>query len=284
MTQIGMNTVRLIALDMDRTLLSDDRRLSAANHNALTECVSRGITIAICSGRDLPATRAITDSFDFPLWLLIQNGSLVISPDGSAVRINTMTRTQAERVLSVLDEFGLPPVVYDVHPRSDHVWWQKDAYAAPGVLEFRRDHGSVIEFVDDMRTVLQADISHMEVFGTHTDIFGAAERFSQEPDVVTIANMSSSSPDKAFMGIYPSGTSKEAALENLCVELGISADEVMAIGDNLNDVGMVQWAGIGVMVANGPPQAREAADWIAPSNNESGVAAAIRRYVLDIES
>ena len=71
----------------------------------------------------------------------------------------------------------------------------------------------------------------------------------------------------------------DVATVNVVNLLGITPAEVMAIGDNLNDIGMVRWAGIGVMVGNGPDQALAAADWVAPSNNESGVAAAIERFL-----
>jgi Cof subfamily protein (haloacid dehalogenase superfamily) len=272
--------IDLIGIDLDRTLLDNRRQLSAANTHALQECIDNGLTIAVCSGRDLPATRAITGTWEFPTWLLMQNGSLVMSPDGDAVEIRRFTRGQADRVLNVLQKHKLAPVVYDVHPRSDHVWWQKDAVAAPGVLDFRREHGTIIEMVEDVRTLLDSEISHMEVFGSQAEIFDAVDEFSDDPEVSTIPNISTSSPDRAFMGIYPAGVAKEAALERLAERLNVDQDRVLAIGDNLNDVGMVLWAGVGVMVENGPAEARETADWIAPSNNESGVAAAIDRFVF----
>jgi Cof subfamily protein (haloacid dehalogenase superfamily) len=273
--------IDLIGIDLDRTLLDDLRQLSAANTRALLRCIDNGVTISICSGRDLPATRAITGTWEFPTWLLMQNGSLVMSPDGDAVEIRRFTRDQVNRVLNVLEKHHLAPVVYDVHPRSDHVWWQKDAKAAPGVLDFRRKHGTIIEMVDDVRSLLDSDISHMEVFGSQGEIFGAVEDFTNDAEVTTIPNISTSSPDKAFMGIYPAGVAKETALERLAERLGVGRERVLAIGDNLNDVGMVRWAGVGVMVENGPAEARKSADWIAPSNNESGVAAAIDRFVFD---
>lgn len=277
---IEQSPIRLVAVDLDRTLLDDNRKLSDRNRRALQRCIENGVQIAVCSGRDLPATRAITKDWQFPCWLVVQNGSLVLDPDVTAIDIRTFTQEQAVRVLDVLERHDLPPVVYDVHPNSHRVWWQRGAQAAPGVLEFRREHGSTIDFVDDMRTVLTQDISHMEVLEDASKIFAAERELASDSDVVTLANMSSSTKGRAMLGIYVAGTSKEQALARVAEINGIDATGVLAIGDNLNDIGMVQWAGIGVMVANGPDAARAVADWIAPSNNDSGVAVAIEKFVF----
>ncbi len=270
--------VKLIAIDLDRTLLDDDRSISDANRSALGAARDRGIVLAVCSGRDLPATLAITRDLALPCWYIVQNGSLVLDPSGGEVSTTAFPIETAVRVMNVLERRSLPPVVYDVHPRSDHVWWQKDAEAAPGVLDFRLQHGSIVEFVEDIRSVLVQPVSHFEVFGTTDAILDAEREFALDPDTVALANVSSSRPDFAFMGIYAAGASKEAALEAVAGRLGIAAEQVLAVGDNLNDVGMVRWAGTGVMVANGPSEALAAADWVAPANNDSGIAAAVRRY------
>ncbi len=272
--------IRLVAIDLDRTLLDDNRRLSDHNHRTLERCIANDVQIAVCSGRDLPATRAITNDWKFPCWLVVQNGSLVLDPEGVAIDIRTFTEEQAMRVLDVLERHELPPVVYDVHPNSHRVWWQRGAQAAPGVLEFRREHGSTIDIVDDMRTVLTQDISHMEVLEDASKIFAAERELASDPDVITLANMSASMKGRAMLGIYAAGTSKERALSRVAERIGVDASAVLAIGDNLNDIGMVQWAGVGVMVANGPDAARAVADWIAPTNNDSGVAVAIEKFVF----
>ena len=271
--------VDLIAIDLDRTLLDDQRGISDSNLAALRGAHDRGVPLAVCSGRDLPATLAITRQIGLPCWFVVQNGSLVLDPDGRDVLVLCFEPDVAGRVLDVLGRYELPPVVYDVHPRSERVWWQTDAEAAPGVLDFRREHGSEIVFVDDMRTVLRQPVSHFEVFGTRQAILDAAAEFNGGTEAVALANISSSRPDHAFMGIYASGTAKEIALAHVAERLGVPPERVLAIGDNLNDVGMVRWAGVGVMVANGPDEALAAADWVAPSNNDSGVAAAINRYL-----
>jgi Cof subfamily protein (haloacid dehalogenase superfamily) len=272
--------IRLIGIDLDRTLLDDRRSVSAENRAALEAACARGVVLAVCSGRDLPATRVITEDLGLPCWFIVQNGSLVLDTGLSLVFTRTFSSLIALRAMDILDRHGLPPVVYDVHPRSEYVWWQTDAEAAPGVLQFRLDHGSKVEFVDDIRSVLDQPVSHFEVFGTREAIMAAEDEFSKDADMVALANVGASRPDSAFMGIYAAGTSKEAGLAHVATELSIDREQVLAIGDNLNDVGIVAWAGRGVMVANGPDEAKGAADWIAPSNNESGVAAALHRYVL----
>ncbi len=273
-------TMRLVAVDLDRTLLDDSRAISEKNREALYRSSADGVTIAICSGRDLPATRAVTRELSIPLWLLVQNGSLVIDPAGNAISVNRMAAELAHAALDVFDEHELAPVVYDVHPRSNRVWWQEGAQAAPGVLEFRTDHGTEVTFVSRMRDVVDSDVSHMEVFGTKRRIFDAQRKLTDIGNYSTLANISASRRDQAFMGAYSAGTSKESALAALAQRIGIDRAQVLAVGDNLNDVGMVRWAGVGAMVANGPEEARAAADWIAPSNNDDGVAEAIERYAF----
>jgi len=273
------DTVRLVAVDLDRTLLDDNRQISRANLRALDRIAEDGVHIAVCSGRDVPATLAITGQMDVGCWYVVQNGSLVLNPSQDAVYVRSLSPEAGARALDALERHGLASVVYDIHPRSEHVWWQNGADAATGVLEFRRQHGSIIEFVDDMRAVIMRGVSHLEVFGPKESIFAVDADVKNDNDIVSIVNVSSSRPDFALMGLYPTGTAKELALDHVIGHLEISSANVLAIGDNLNDVGMVRWAGTGVMVANGPEEALAAADWIAPSNNDDGVAAAIDRFV-----
>ncbi|HQK22494.1 MAG TPA: HAD-IIB family hydrolase [Candidatus Latescibacteria bacterium] len=270
--------IRLVAIDIDRTLLNDRRELSPANERALRDLVERGISVALCSGRDLPSTQAISAPLGLPLWLVVQNGSLVIDPSGNAAYLCSMEKPTALAVLDILERHGLAPVVYEVYPRAHCLWWQTGARAAPGMIEFRTQHGAQVSHVEDIRSVLTPEVSHLEVFDDADRVVCAGQDFATLDEVVAITNMSSSVVGSALMGLYPRGTAKEEALARVCDVLRISRTEVLAIGDNLNDVGMVRWAGIGVMMANGPEEARLEADWVAPSNNENGVAVAVERF------
>lgn len=271
--------IRLVAIDIDRTLLDDTRRVSERNLTALRALGQQDITIALCSGRDLPSTRAISDPLGMQCWLVVQNGSLVIDPDGRAVYTCSLAPPVANRALEVLERHELACVVYELYPRAHHVWWQEGAKAAPGMLEFRVSHGAIVTTVRSIRSILTKPVSHLEVFDDAQKVLNADESFRADPEVVAITNLSSSQKGAALMGIYPVGTAKERALEQVVAALGILPADVMAVGDNLNDIGMVRWAGVGVMVGNAPQEALAAADWVAPTNNESGVAAAIERFV-----
>jgi Cof subfamily protein (haloacid dehalogenase superfamily) len=271
--------VSLIAVDIDRTLLDDNRNIPGENREALDRARSSGIGIALCSGRDLPSTLAISEPMGIPCWLVIQNGSLVIDPDGTPVLISPMPGETVRGVLDVLERYSLAPVIYDLYPNARRFWWQIGAQAAPGMLKFRTDHGGEVIEVEDIRAAVTGQVSHLEVYDEADRVLGAVSELESNPNVVAISNMSASMPGNALMGIYPAGASKENALEIVVERLGITAADVLAIGDNLNDVGMVRWAGTGVMMANGPEEARKSADWIAPSNNDNGVARAIERFV-----
>ena len=272
-------TIQLVALDLDRTLLDDNRCVSPENLNALRMCTKKGIHIAYCSGRDLPSTLAISEPIGLPCWLVIQNGSLGIDPDGNAFHTSSMGEKTTGKVFDVLERHRLAPVVYEMFPRAYHFWWQDGAQTAPGMLEFRTSHGGKPTIVSDIRTAVNGDVSHFEVYDAADRVLAAVTELKNNPDVIAISNMSASRPGNALMGIYPAGTSKEDTLEELVGTLGFTSNEVLAIGDNLNDVGMVRWAGTGVMVSNGPEEALKAADWIAPGNNDSGVAVAIEKFV-----
>ncbi len=271
--------VKLIALDLDRTLLDDDRQIPEANMDALRDAVDRGVAVALCSGRDLPSTLAIAEPMELSVWLVIQNGSLVINPAGEAIHTAPMSEGSTHRVLDVLEHHGLACVIYDLHPRAFDFWWQTGAQAPPGMLSFRTGHGARVTEVDNIRDVVTQPVSHVEAYDETERVLAAVEELSRDGEVIAIPTISASRKGNALLGIYAAGVSKEAALEHVIDELGITRGEVLAVGDNLNDVGMVRWAGIGVMVANGPEEALAAADWIAPSNNDAGVAAAVRRYV-----
>ncbi len=269
----------MIAMDIDRTLLGDDRTVPGANVRAIAAAQQRGITVALCSGRDRLSAASVAKDVGEGFTMIVQNGALTLDAADEILDAQVLPTTAAIRALSVVTNAGISPVICGVHPNSHRIWCHKTEQPDEFFLGFRRKYGNEIIYLNDLAHALQHPVSQLEAFDENQKVERVVDELSQDPDLIGIPNRSGARADSSLLGVYSCGVSKESALARLADHLGIAQEEVLAIGDNFNDMGMVSWAGVGVMVSNGPTEAQTVADWIAPSNNESGVAAAIDRFV-----
>ena len=131
--------------------------------------------------------------------------------------------------------------------------------------------------VDDLARTVTWDPNKVMVVGEPEGLAKTLE--SLQDRLEDVADVFLSEP--YFIEVTPPGIRKDAALGILAERLGISLSEVMACGDGLNDIPMLRCSGLAVAMDNAYPETKRHADWIAPSNEEDGVAAAINRFVLE---
>ena len=268
--------IKLIAIDMDGTLLDEQKEISNKNKVILQEAAQAGIKIVLCTGRPKSGILPYFDQLNLTgeEYVIGNNGCLTMtSKDWQFLRIEAVVADRLDALEALLADF----------PQLNLVLFTPDAnYILGQEINPQAKKDSEIEFSQifhtDLATFKRKNIPVLvPIFMGETHILDSfqqrfEEHLSQEFNTVR-------SLDYAFEAL-PMGVSKAKALEELARDLGIAAKEVMAIGDGNNDLEMLEFAGLSIAMGNANEAVKELADFVTGSNEESGVAQAILDHVL----
>lgn len=261
---------RLLALDIDDTLLRSDRTISQRNLEAIEAARAAGVTVTIATGRGYRGAREICDMCrvnDLPV-ITYGGAQVVLHPAGQTLFLDTMPEELVDECVAFARELGVHLQCYDednyyMEQENEH----SDLYATRlGYKGIVRDLVKnpvknctkclVVANADETPKVRDAFLSH---FGSRANIKGSYMHFVE---------------------LYKPGVDKSTALRWMAGEMDITSREIIAIGDNSIDEPMLKYAGLGVAVANATDGAKEAADYICPSNDDDGVAHVIDKFIL----
>lgn len=277
--------IRLVACDLDGTLLTSAKTLSPATLAVARELRARGIHLTIASGRIYTMLQVFSRALDIDVPLITSNGAIVIHPDTGETALDIRLDHEAlERVIDFaweheLDLSILAPELCLFSANSlrmrNFEQYNRDAAAADLPLMNLERLAPGIDAAAARARATQLAVSKLLVYQPGPTGLAALEAFvAADPDLLFVA----SGPE--LYEILPAGISKGRALAALTRHLGLEPDQVMAFGDFDNDLDMLEFAGFSVAMANSVPEVLAAADLVTASNDEDGVAAALRTYVL----
>lgn len=263
--------IRLIAIDIDDTLIDRTGRVDPRTVQAIADARQRGIAVTLATGRMFYAARPYAELLELDLPLICCQGGLLQDRHGNPpLWCMTVPVEPAQAALRLLRE----------HKALFHGYFDNEIHAetiSTVVGEYAARIGAEYRQTDDLGALL-AERPAMEVMAIlkpeRIDAVEAALR-QQAGDELHICRFR----DIILEILHPQAR-KELALQALARQVGAEQHEVLAIGDNYNDLAMIEWAGVGVAVANAEAAVRAAADWVCPSNLEAGVASALKRFVL----
>jgi len=265
--------IRLVAIDLDGTLLTDDKEVCARSAEALMKLPARGVQVVIASARPPRSVRKIYRQLGLDTLQINYNGALIWDePSGKALFHRPMSGAIAREIVdaarAIFEEVLVTCEVMDrwLTDRPDNT------YTTETGRLFRPDFVGPL----DGFCAPKLHVTKLMLLGERCMIErlenALVPRFSHQ---VTILRT-----DNELIQLMDRRVSKSVALSKVARHYGVPQAQVMAIGDAPNDVGMLQWASVGVAVANGYEVVKGVADWIAPSNNDHGVLEALRRYGL----
>ena len=273
--------IRLIALDLDGTLLDSDKRLSERNRAALESAAARGIHIVPTTGRFFDAMPAVVRDLPFVRYAVTINGAAVF--DRLENRVISEDLIPLGTALAILDAFDGFDCIYDAY--MDNWGWNSESNVAKADeyapdIHYAKMIRDLRTHVPDLKAHLRAtgrDIQKLLTFVKNPSLYGpiTAAVAAVAPGIVA-----TTSNARLFEFNSPRAH-KGAALAKLAAHLGFGIENVMGFGDGLNDLTMVRDAGFGVAVANAVPEVLAVAKFVAPSNEDDGVAVAIERFVLN---
>jgi Cof subfamily protein (haloacid dehalogenase superfamily) len=262
-----MEGIRLVASDLDGTLLLPDETVSERTRAALAAARRAGITVVLVSGRQPRTLGPIAERIGVGGIAICANGALVWDLDtGTMVDATPLAAELATRLVHAMRE-TIPGVLLAVEQESgfghERGWFEDTTTVRPGVLE-----ADALELITG--PVIKLLVRHPSM--PFTELAERARQAVGEDAVATWAGL-------RLVEISAAGVTKAFALERLCHRLGIDASEVVAVGDMPNDLAMLGWAGTAVAVANADQEVLDAADEVTAANVEDGVAQLLERIL-----
>jgi len=281
--------VRLVAIDMDGTLLQTaDRAVSPRSARALKAAQQAGITVAIATGRRTAYTAPLLEGFDLraDMPLITSNGAVVRTLGGEVISSCQLPAQVARGLCGLLRPFGVLIFTFERPNRKELVLEDMDA-ANRSISLWIEANRNAIEVVEPLEDAFNDDENPIQgmVCGRVYQMRLAEEAFktSEWSSASECIKTEYLGRDLSILDLLPAGVSKGVALEKLAARLGVDRKETMAIGDNWNDLEMIEWAGQGVVMGNAARELRTMAKtrgWrLAPTNDEDGVAVMLEAAV-----
>jgi Cof subfamily protein (haloacid dehalogenase superfamily) len=279
--------IRLLALDIDGTLLDSEGRVPDENVRAIARAVDAGVSVTLATGRRFDFARPIFEKLHADITLVLSNGAVVKTREGETLVRHLLPRDVARDVLErVPHQAGEASVTFD-RPREGQVVFEVIDWEHPRHQRFFETNRPFVSAVSPLSDCLTEDPIQVMFSGGCVDMRRVFQ-FLQAPATgnghtaaayeVTLTEYQHR--DFSLVDVTRAGCSKGAALRELAEQRGIAPHEVMAVGDNLNDLTMLEFAGTPVLMANALPELKARGWAVTTSNDEAGVARAIETFVL----
>ena len=275
--------MRLLALDLDGTILDPYGRLTGSVRRAVDTARRRGLRVVLCTGRRFRTALPAARELELAGAIVVHNG--VVVKDIESGRTEDTRYLPADlypEVLELLRETG-PPLVYvdSYHERTDILTERRDR-AHPFQNEYLDDNPEFTRVVDDLAASARDDVIMVSTMGAAETLEElralALERFGDSILTHMLINKNYRGHILEFLSPH---SGKWPALRAVAAREGIAPEEIAAVGDDTNDVEMIREAGLGIAMGNAVEAARAAADVVVRSNAEGGAAEAIERVLIE---
>ena len=268
-------SIRLVAIDLDGTLLNDARQVSEQTARALSCLPERDVKVVIASARPPRSVREIYRRLRLDTWQINYNGAMIWDePAGRVVFHQPMPSEVVRRIVDTARSHCASVLVScEILDK-----WYTD----------RVDENLVRRFATETAKLFAPDvIAPVDEFCTQPItkllLLGEPATLAEVAEVVLRKHgqgISLIHSEPQLLQIMDSRAGKAPALRLVAEHYGVAMEQVMAIGDAVNDIEMLRASGVAVAMDNADPRVKEAARWVAPSNNDHGVHAALRRFGL----
>jgi len=263
----------MIVLDLDDTLLRDDLTISPRTKASLIEAQARGVRVVLASGRPTGAIWRYARELELERhggWIISFNGAVVIDcRTGEAIFEQALARE----------------IIHEIHDHATAhdasiLTYLDDRIVTPEANEWVRVEqtltGMDVVEVEDFKEAVHREAIKVIVVEEPSRLREIADRI--RPKVEDRMSMVISKP--FFLEFTDKGIDKKSSLSLLLERVGLGREQVMAVGDSYNDMGMIELAGLGVCMGNGRDEVKAIADHVTADNMDDGVALAVERFVL----
>ena len=288
---------KLVAIDLDGTLLNSYGEVSNKNKETIQKAIKKNVEVVLTSGRPIMSVKNLANEIGCNNYMICGNGAITYDIQNDKIIYNRfLEKAKVLQIIKICEENS---IFYNVYTK-DTILTKNLNY---NVLFYHQENASKPEDKKTRITIMQnieeyiqnrEDEDYLKITICDNDkvIFGSIIRklrTIKDVDVLDVAHMSRKlikdgtenvSMEYFYTEITNTNVDKWQAIENLIEKLNINKEEVIAIGDNINDAEMVKNAGLGIMMVNSAPYIKEMADIVVSDNDNDGVAEAIEKYIL----
>ncbi len=286
--------IKLLALDLDGTLLNSRGEIPEKNIEAIQRAEAKGVLVTIATGRRFRDALPVARQINLNAPLICHNGALLKYADTlENVAVSLLEKETVREILRVgkrfggdallsADPIGKGVLLYDTIsaeniPLQKYIAWSKRLHGA--------EADEAVHHVENLEAVCgEIETVHISFSGTLAPMAELEMILRDElNDTVTVLTTVYPRLDFTLIDILPPDASKGMGVEKLALLNNLSAENVMAIGDNFNDLEMLEYAGTAVVMGNASPELLERADFFSTlSNDENGVALAIEKFITGV--
>lgn len=287
---------KLVAIDLDGTMLNQYGIVTQKTKNSIKKAQENGIEIMIASGRPIDSVKTISKEIGSENYFISGNGSIIydIKKD-EIIYENVLKKQKALEIIKICEENS---IFYNVYTEKEiiakNLQYNVLYYHKENLTKSEEDktHVNIVEDIYDYIEKTDSKVLKVMICDKHQTIFNAIMRKLKEVDDIEVLEVSHMSRKIIRQGteeipieyfyteISAKNVDKWTALEFLKEKLQISSDEIVAIGDNVNDKKMIEKSGYGIAMGQSAPQIKEIADYITDSNVDDGVANALDKLLL----
>jgi Cof subfamily protein (haloacid dehalogenase superfamily) len=275
------SSVRLIAIDIDGTLLDSRVQVPERNLRVLQRAHQAGLEIVLVTGRRHAFALPIAQELGFPLWLISSNGAVTRSTGGELFHRDCLPAATVRRLIAGMDEFRAHAVLtFDREDKGALVIERAEELHA-AIARWMEKNAAYIEQVVPLENALRSDPVQMMFCGT-VDRMQLARQCLAACGMnteVTVLKTEYLARNLCMIDILNTGCSKGHALARWARHRGVKREQVMAIGDNYNDVEMLDFAGVPFIMGNACEELKQNGWSLTLSNDENGVAAAVEQVL-----
>ena len=267
--------IKMVVSDMDGTLLNSNLEISQENLQAIEALREKGIRFCIATGRPEQLVKEYIEPLRMKDPMIMYNGSVIGHPfqDGSLYELK-LEKEDIKSIISYCEEHNIIYMPYTKDKIISKPNYRVDFFEKRNEL-LEDKNKCVFEDIRELDEILRNNVNKILLIENDEEKFRKAKAFVSQFPQFEIA-----SSQTGFIDINPQGASKGNALKILANHFGYKLEEIVAIGDQDNDVSMLEVAGISVAMENASKNAKNAADYVTVSNNESGVAKWIKENIL----
>jgi Cof subfamily protein (haloacid dehalogenase superfamily) len=274
--------IRFIALDIDGTLLNSRFEVSAANRAAIAEATRRGVEVALVTGRRYDFALPVAKQIEAPLTMIVNNGALVRTKEGQTLQRHLLPRETARRVILATEAWRFATAVVFDRPQANQVILQTIDWEDPARGGYYARNREFLAEAVPLESCLNEDPIQVMYTGPVAAMREAemALRRVQFAEEFALAVTVYEDRDFSMIDVIHPRVTKGATLAEWTATRSIAREEILAIGDNHNDMEMLSFAGIPVVMENSVAELKQRGWHVTRSNDEDGVAAAIERFAL----
>jgi Cof subfamily protein (haloacid dehalogenase superfamily) len=278
---ISSASIRLLATDIDGTLLNPQFQISEGDMAALRRAHAAGIEIVLVTGRRHSFALPIAKELGFDLWLISSNGAVTRSLSGETFHRDLMPAETCAQLCTAMQEFrGNTVLTFDKEVKGAIVLEHLDELG-PSIRRWLEKNMEFIEFVVPIERALVSDPVQAMFCGTMDRMNLALQSLeaASMQGKVTVLRTEYPARDLSMIDVLNAGCSKGHALQRWAAYRGYHRDEVMAVGDNHNDVEMLEFAGHPVIMGNACEELRTRGWRVTLGNEACGLAAAVEEVI-----